>query len=326
MLRTDCLVVGAGPAGLTTARLLALKGRTVVVAESGNSRTTRLELLAPASLVTVAALGLDHVLADPAIARGCLGIRRTGRSGEREYEDFLRHPCRLGYVVDRARFDERLRDEAVAAGVMFCGLRAIGVTPGRGVICRASDSARAKLVLAEIVVDATGRAAAIARRRGARMAARDRMVAELVEDAAIDATADRVSWLDYRSDGPTWSYRIHGPGGRVQNWRIRASGTPAGRALLSVDASACTLSQAAGEGWIAVGDAAIAFDPIASQGLFNALSSALVATGALLSTDRLSPAAARLYSDAVTATFVRCEAGRFSIYNLHRLSGREVHG
>ncbi|WP_370143466.1 NAD(P)/FAD-dependent oxidoreductase [Bradyrhizobium yuanmingense] len=319
MLRTDCLVVGAGPAGLTAARLLALKGRTVVVADSGAARTTRLELLAPASLGTVAALGLEHLLGDPVIARGCLGIRRTRRSGEHDYQDFLRHPCRIGYVVDRARFDERLRDEAVAAGVTFCGLRAIGVTSDRGIICRASDTARTVLVLAEIVLDATGRAAAVARRWGARVAARDRMVAELVEDAAIDGTDDSASWLGYLSDGPSWSYRIHGPQGRVQNWRIRASGTPARHALLSVDASACILSQAAGEGWVAVGDAAMAFDPIASQGLFNALSSALVVSGALLSTNRLSPAAARLYSDAVTATFAHCEAGRFSIYNTKSL-------
>ncbi|WLB23537.1 NAD(P)/FAD-dependent oxidoreductase [Bradyrhizobium japonicum] len=305
MLRTDCLVVGAGPAGLTTARLLALRGRTVIVADSGVTPTTRLELLAPASLATVAAVGLEHLLDDPAIARACLGIRRTHRSGASDYEDFLRHPCRVGYVVDRARFDERLRDEAVAVGVTFCGLRAIGVTPDRGVICRASDSARTKLVLAEIVVDATGRAAAIARRRGARVAARDRMVAELVEDAADGAPAGPASWLDYSSDGPTWS---------VQTWRIRRSGTPAGDALLSVDASACLLSEAAGEGWIAVGDAAMAFDPIASQGLFNALSSALVATGALLSADRLSPTSARLYSDAVATTFLHCEAGRSSVY------------
>lgn len=100
----------------------------------------------------------------------------------------------------------------------------------------------------------------------------------------------------------------------MQTWRIRRSGTPAGDALLSVDASACLLSEAAGEGWIAVGDAAMAFDPIASQGLFNALSSALVATGALLSADRLSPTSARLYSDAVATTFLHCEAGRISVY------------
>jgi flavin-dependent dehydrogenase len=63
-----------------------------------------------------------------------------------------------------------------------------------------------------------------------------------------------------------------------------------------------------------VGDAAIAFDPITSQGLFNALSSALVATGALMSADQLSVATARLYSDAVTATFLLSEAGRVDVY------------
>ena len=65
---------------------------------------------------------------------------------------------------------------------------------------------------------------------------------------------------------------------------------------------------------MAVGDAASAFDPIASQGLFHALSSAQVAAGALLSAPRLSLAAARLYSDAVATAFAWSEAGRSGIY------------
>ena len=161
--------------------------------------------------------------------------------------------------------------------------------------------------------DLSGRAAAIGRRKGARVTARDRKVAELVEDLHTDATID-TSWLDYRSNGSSWSYRIHGPRGRTQTWRVRPSGTPGENALLTVDASAGVLSEAAGERWIAVGDAAIAFDPIASQGLFNALSSALVVTGVLLSTDRLNLATARLYSDAVAATFLMSEAGRIDVY------------
>jgi flavin-dependent dehydrogenase len=297
------------------ARLLALKGRAVIVADPGAAAANRLELLAPAALGTVAAVGLEPLLDDPSIARPCLGIRRTRGSGEQDYEDFLRHPYRVGYVVDRARFDERLRAAALAAGVTFCRLRATGVTPDGGVIFRESGSDTTRLVFADVIVDATGRAAAIARRKGARVTARDRMVAELMEDMSVEAIADTASWLDYRSNGSSWSYRIHGPGGRAQTWRIRASGTPARDALLRVDASASVLSEAAGEGWIAVGDAAIAFDPITSQGLFNGLSSSLVATGALISTDRLSPAAARLYSDAVTATFLYSEAGRVEVYN-----------
>ena len=314
-LHADCLVVGAAPAGATVARLLALKGRAVIVADPAATAAGRLELLAPASLGTVAAVGLESLLDDPAVARRCLGIRRMRGAREPEYEDFLHHPYRVGHVVDRARFDERLRAAAVAAGVTFRRLHATGVTSDGGVILRARDSGAPTIAFADVVVDATGRAAAIARRKGARVTVRDRMVAELVEDGRIDGAADAASWLDFRSDGSSWSYRIQGPAGRAQTWRVRRSKAPAGRALLSVDASARILSQAAGEGWIAVGDAAIAFDPIASQGLFNALSSALVATGALLSADRLSPAAARSYSDAVTATFMHSEAGRADVYS-----------
>src|SRR5207244_9602005 len=118
-----------------------------------------------------------------------------------------------------------------------------------------------------------------------------------------------------RQDASVWSYRVHGAGGRVQTWRVSRSGSrPATDGIRRIDASACIVSQAAGEGWIAVGDAASAFDPIASQGLFNALSSALVAAGALMSADQLSLAAARLYSDAVTATFLASEADRVDVY------------
>jgi flavin-dependent dehydrogenase len=315
VLLTDCLVVGAGPAGLTAARLLALKGRAVVVADPGGMAANRLELLAPASLATVAAVGLEPLLDDPGVARRSLGIRRRRAAGPPAYEDFLRHPRGNGYVVDRARFDARLRDAAIAAGVRFLRLRATGVTPDGGVICRDHDSGARRVAMADIVIDATGRAGAIARRRGARVTARDRMIAELMDDAVAGAGADTASWLDYQSEGSGWSYRIDGPGGRTQRWRVRASGAPAGDALLGVDASMHVLSEAAGEGWIAIGDAAIAFDPIASQGLFNALSSALVAAGAVLSTGRLSAAAARLYSDAVTATFLHTEAGRADVYN-----------
>jgi flavin-dependent dehydrogenase len=74
------------------------------------------------------------------------------------------------------------------------------------------------------------------------------------------------------------------------------------------------LSRAAGKGWIAVGDAAAAFDPITSQGLANALGSALVAAGALLSRNYTAPAVERGYSDLVLMTFSYSETLRREIY------------
>jgi flavin-dependent dehydrogenase len=292
-----------------------------VVIDPGSRAAKRLELLAPASLGTIAALGLSPLLEDPAIARPCLGIRRLWNKAEPEYEDFLRHPYRTGYVIDRAGFDGRLHAAAAAAGVQFYQARVSGVEAGGGIRVQAGDSGAGIKAFGHAVIDATGRAAMIARRNGACVTLRDRMVAELVEQAVIESGENTPRWLDVAKHGSSWSYRIHGPVGQALTWRIRRSGMqPVANALLRVDASAGMLSAAAGEGWIAVGDAASAFDPIASQGLFNALSSALVATGALLSADGLSPAAARLYSDAVAATFSWSEAGRSNIY------GRDIHG
>jgi flavin-dependent dehydrogenase len=311
-LNADYLVAGAGPAGLTAARLLALKGRKVLVVDPERQVEKRLELLAPASLATVAALGLSPLLEDPVIARPCLGIRRRWDSADVDHEDFLRHPWRTGYVVDRTAFDARLRAAAITAGVAFCAGRIAQVRHDRGeVLIRANDQTLPRASFSHALIDATGRAATVARRMGARVTARDRMVAELTEETVEHGNPDTPGWLDVRRAAPGWCYRIEGPGGKLQSWTIRRTGSAGNRsrAVRVVDASSGILSEAAGERWIAIGDAAISFDPIASQGLYNALSSALVATGALMS-DMAAPIRARLYSDAVAATFEASEAGR----------------
>jgi flavin-dependent dehydrogenase len=312
-MASDYIVAGAGPAGLTIARLLALRGRRVVVVDEERRQADRLELLAPAARRTVAALGLDPLLHDRAIARPCLGIRRPGERVE--YEDFLRHPDRQGHVVARDRFDACLRDAALAAGVEILPLRVFGVAPDGGAL-RVASKAGTQGVLAVngIVVDATGRAAAVARRKGAHITFRDRMVAELIEDTSGLPTPPEPDaapcWLDYQRGASSWSYRIQGPGGRVQTWRVRRAGGGSDTPIRGADASACILSRAAGNGWIAIGDAAMSFDPIASQGLFNALSSALAAAGLLLSEEGLNEETANAWSDAVAATFLRSEIAR----------------
>jgi flavin-dependent dehydrogenase len=65
-----------------------------------------------------------------------------------------------------------------------------------------------------------------------------------------------------------------------------------------------------------VGDAAMCFEPIASQGLFNALSSSLAAAGLLLSAAGLNPQTADAWCGAVAATFLRSEAGRAELQSI----------
>jgi flavin-dependent dehydrogenase len=313
--RAEFLVAGAGPAGLTIARLLALKGRSVVVVDGALPAAKRLELLAPVALAAIDAIGLSPLLSNRAIARPCQGIRRWWGTSSPDYEDFLRHPRRTGYVVDRARFDQSLREAAAAAGVAFMNARVTGLSE-TGVRLTRGDGLVEDLVFGGTVIDATGRAAMIARRKGERIAVRDRRVAELIEESSVAADASAPTWLDvFKHDEASWSYRVEGVDGKAQVWRISPAGTrPTPGAILRVDASASILTATAGEGWMAVGDAACAFDPIASQGLFNALSSALVAAGALQSSDGLTAGTRRAYADAVAAAFLFSEAGRANVY------------
>ena len=111
-----------------------------------------------------------------------------------------------------------------------------------------------------------------------------------------------------------WSYQVSGPDGRRERWTVCRSGKRIGDARTRTDASSALLSHAAGDGWIAIGDAAASFDPVTSQGLVNALSTALVAAGAILSPEGLDEDARGVYSDAVAATFHHSEAGRARVY------------
>ena len=65
---------------------------------------------------------------------------------------------------------------------------------------------------------------------------------------------------------------------------------------------------------MAIGDAVMSFDPVTSQGLFNALSTALVAAGACLSPKRFDGNIACIYSAAVAETFRFSGSGRAKVY------------
>ncbi len=189
---------------------------------------------------------------------------------------------------------------------------------GTGFEIETSGAAEAPTIpiRAPIVVDASGRPAVLARGLGARRSVSERLLAERRGAERRHDLAGAPSWLEVDSALRSWSYSIAGPNGRRESWTVyRDDGRRRRGAGLRVNAASSCLSHAAGPGWIAVGDAASAFDPIASQGLVNALSSALVAAGAILSPDGLSADAASGYCDIVAATFANSERGRRAVYD-----------
>ena len=68
-------------------------------------------------------------------------------------------------------------------------------------------------------------------------------------------------------------------------------------------ANSARLDHMTGDGWIAAGDAAISFDPLSSQGIFNALYSGLKAGRALESHLSGKPSALELYDRHLTSIY-----------------------
>jgi flavin-dependent dehydrogenase len=317
----EVVVAGAGPAGASIARLLALRGKRVTVVDPAFRGTDRLEILSPSAMPVLQALGLVPLVRDPDIARQCLGIRRCWSSAAVETDDFLRHRGGLGFVIDRASFDARLRHMAADVGVDFVNGRiAAAARDGDEVVLRVADAKATFFIRAETAVDATGRPAALARRLGARRLLSERLVACRRRSGRLQGLDRGPTWLDLEAMHDSWSYQLAGPNGRQEAWTVhRGSARSLARTGRCVDASSARLSHAACDRWIAIGDAAAAFDPITSQGLINALATAIVAAGAILSPRGLDREASRIYSDAVASTFDASEVGRTAVYRSLRM-------
>jgi flavin-dependent dehydrogenase len=316
---TEIVVAGAGPAGASIARLLAARGKRVTVVDPESHRTDRLEMLPPSAMPAIEALGLAPLVRDSSIARQCLGIRRCWHRETVETDDFLCHRGNLGFVVDRSTFDAALRGMAADAGVAFVSGRiAAAYLDSHEVVLRVATADAATFLLRTgIAIDATGRPAAIARRLGARRLLAERLVASCRRSVRTQDVDRQPTWLEVEAKQRCWSYRIVGPRGRCETWTVyRGDKRPLARSDGRVDASAARLSQAAGNRWLAVGDAAAAFDPIASQGLVTALAGAVVGGGAILSPEGLNRESAGIYSGTVATTFDNSEVGRKAVYRL----------
>lgn len=304
----DVAVVGAGPAGAVSSYLLANAGLRVVLMDRLRVPAWRpTEMLAPAVLPLLHGLGLADELENPSFgARSAIGIRRSW-GGLEVVDDFIFRPGGHGYFIDRRKFDTALRKRVASAGAdSFFGYRVERAerSGGRWFI-RFSGDAPVATICARFMVDATGRAASVARRIGAIRRTSDRLVA-IVDHTMAKAVR---GWLTIEACSDGWRYCADGDAVIVCD----ATGGRRGRNT-AFDASSAWLQTAAGEGWVAVGDAACAFDPIAGQGLFQALASGCAGAEAISAWFDGTPSALDDYSFKVRATWFRTEGERYGVY------------
>jgi flavin-dependent dehydrogenase len=279
-------VVGGGPAGAVTPLLLARAGVAVVLYEQSRYDTLRLgETLPPSVNPLLRELNLwerFHAL------RSVPSYQTASAWGGAEPADrsFLFSPHGHGWHVDRARFDHMLVEAAEEGGARVLRgtpVRRVSHT-GAGLLVEAAEPVRAAAV-----VDATGRAARIAKALGANREQLDRLVCA----ARVFTTGTQPAGDTFIEASPSaWWYASPLPQGRrliafftdahhvvrarlatVEGWaaslartdhvRHFAHGTPHGKVRV-VTCASHELRPSAGRDWIAVGDAALAVDPLSS--------------------------------------------------------------
>ncbi|WP_405996930.1 tryptophan 7-halogenase [Streptomyces sp. NBC_00829] len=303
----EAVVAGGGPAGAVAALVLARAGRRVLLIDKdtggpGHSPFKIGETLPPAAGLLLHDLGLWPGFAADAHLR-CPGTYASWGSDGLDGRSHLYDPHGHGWHLDRRRFDAFLRGAAETAGAELRQAEAVPLGAGAGdrrLLIR--EGGRLKEVRCDWVVDATGRRAVIGRRRAQRRK-QDRLMAVFaLFDRRLPAhrTEDAELRTLVEAAPQGWWYTARVPAGRLvahltdadlsdaalrtpegflgavagtRHIRSRLDGYDPARAPAPRWAAAhgLRLRPAAAPGWIAAGDAAIAFDPLSSQGILTAL-------------------------------------------------------
>ncbi len=330
MPQYDVIIVGAGVAGLTAASSLARHGVSVLIVDSeakGGFKTG--ECLMADALPVMEKLGLKQPFLNA--DHRSLQSYRVSWGQQNSYErHLLTHPMGAGWIVNREVFDDMLLNH--------CQLHNAEIR-WQSALHQVERSASGEWLLhfkegkdvlsAKFIIDASGRARAFTRRINVPKTQIDKLVASCChvqtdcELSANQATiaSDKHGWwyyakytkthgnLCYFSDAdlPRPSSPQHLLDSAMQQpslARLLSDSVPVSTTFKRYAAYSSALQDCIGEDWLAIGDAAVSFDPLSSYGMTSALSSAFYASKAILRYFNHTPQFLQTYQQLIQQNFL----------------------
>jgi flavin-dependent dehydrogenase len=298
----DVVIAGAGPAGCAAATVLAPHLRVALVDLAVQPGWRIGETLPGAAGRLLVRTGAWARFAAAGHAAAPLRVSRWGAPAP-ETLDTMRDPDGAGWRLDRARFEQDLRITAQERGAQArfgTDLAISGRDRGHWQL-RLGDGRELR---APLILDATGRQSRLLRGLGQRRMMTDRMACAWYLSAHTDPEGDPTIYTESTPEGWWYSARVGG-GQRLVAFHsdadlaaikavVRTGVLTAARQLPGLQemigdvpggddgrqglcSAASVARSAAGPGWLGAGDATLAFDPLSSQGLFNALATGIEA-------------------------------------------------
>lgn len=308
-IRYHVVIAGAGPAGCASAIVLANAGLKVALIDEAPEGFKVGESLPSAAIRLLRRLGINHLsdLLDNTKFSLCTANVSAWGSNNWTYTDALQNPEGGGWHLVRESFDESLRQKALMAGAVLYDGKAGKIKTNLSeefrycTYFKKRKPSLPEFLESDWLIDATGRPSVILKQFG-------------IEKTYYHDQLAAVCWLKPQTDGKDHTTRIksvkngwlysallpdqnrvlafYGLSQDVAEMirkpesffeTVNATdilGYPINIdnlavALQATKAGLSKVSRAIGDHWLAIGDAALALDPLSSQGMFFSLYSGI---------------------------------------------------
>ena len=309
------VIIGGGSAGIATAITLSKRGIGSLILEASTSPPTKIgETLPPSILPLLKKLDLDLGLQEPDHLP-CYGNQYLWGDSTIQEKLFLFNPHGNGWHLDRFLYEQQLQRCLLNHSNirLLLGSKVLRIEQDRNhqwqLVIRANH--KQHLYTASFLVDATGRKSQLARSLRIKRQAYDNLIGLATTfDLNPGQPIPQYTYIEAVANG--WWYAVPISHNRlmivfltdadllnqdllkpriyqeyVKHTKIISTflpniqKSPLKRKIIVRPASSSHLQQIFGAKWLAVGDAAFAYDPISSYGLVSAIASGFYAGNAL---------------------------------------------